>query len=411
MGFFLDMLTEKRDTMGDAINRFLTGDDLYPTMTASGVAVNETTALTVTAVYAAVKIIAGTLASLPITTYAHLDPRGKTKAYDHPVYSMLHDSPNPEMTAFDWCHITSIHKNLWGAGISEIEFDNSGRPIALWPLPPWRVEPKRLKDRSAYYEVSFDNGDKKRLAPFQVCVFKAPTTSTYKWMSPISTHRETIGYALAIGEFGAKTFGQGTAPAGILTHPGKLGETSEKTLRENMKNYSGLSGAHRLMFLEEGMKFERIGLPPEDAQYLESRKHTISDIARIYNVPLHLLQDHEKSTSWGSGIEEMNSGFLTYTLLPDMVQMEQELNRRLLGDDRQHFVKFITSALLRGKLSERAEAYAKLFSLGSLSPNDIRELEDRNPIEGGDIYMVPMNYQSVEFAGEKPVKSPSREMT
>ena len=399
---------ESRSTTAyaDAMARFLAGEDTIPVSTASGATVTEKSSLGLTAVYSAVKLIAWTMASLPLPVYKRLKPRGKERAPQHPAYRLLHSQPNPELTSFKWRELMSVHQNLWGAGISEIEFDNAGTPIALWPLPPWRVEPKLTDKKSIAYKVHLDNGAFKMLAAYQTVVFPALSTSSYAWMSPISIHRETVGAAMAVREFGARTFGQGTNPSGVLEHPGRLKETSEEDIRKKFKdNYEGLSKSHRLMLLEDGMKFNRIGMPAEDAQYIETRKFDVSEIARIFNVPLHLLQDHEKSTSWGSGIEEMNLGFVTFTLRPYLVQWEQELHRRLFDNDR-YFPEFLIEGLLRGKTKERFESYLIARQNGWLSANDIREFENMNPLadEQGEIYLVPMNFQNAKFAVDRPPK-------
>lgn len=395
----------RSDTYADAMSRFLAGEDTVPINTSSGAAVTERTALSLTAVYGAVKIIAWTIASLPLPIYQRLKPRGKERAPDHPLYPLLHDEPNPEITSFKWRELMSVHQNLWGAGISEIEFNRRGEPVALWPLPPWRVTPKTTDTKSVVYEIRLDDGTSRRLAAFQVLVFPALSTTVYDWCSPITLHRETLGAAIAVREFGAKTFGQGTNPSGILEHPGRLKESSEKDIREKFKTqYEGLSRSHRLMLLEDGMKFTRVGLPPEDSQFLETRKFDVSEIARIYNVPLHLLQDHEKATSWGSGIEELNLGFVTFTMRPYLVQWEQEIQKKLF-DDNEYFAEFLVDGLLRGKTSERYKSYQRGRLDGWLSPNDIREKENMNSLtdeQGGNVYLMPMNYQSAKFAGERP---------
>jgi HK97 family phage portal protein len=405
--WLLDSLfgTEKRSLV-DAIDGFLRGDDFAgPISTQSGAYVNEESALKVTTVYSAIKLIAWTIASLPIITYRRLD-RGKSRASEQSIYGILHDCPNPEQTPFEFKSLLSVHQNLWGAGVAEIEFDRSGNPVALWPLPPWRVTPRRTQGGTLFYELRDSEGTTRNIPAENTICFPALSTNRGVWKSPIAIHRETIGLAMATKDFGAKVFGQGTNPAGFISHPGTLSEKSEKRLRNELVNYQGLGNSHRLMLLEDGMKFERIGLPPQDAQYLESQKFSVSDIARIYNVPLYLLQDHEKSTSWGSGIEEMNLGFISYTLRPYLVQWEQELNRRLIHDPT-FFAEFLIDALLRGKLSERYNAYTLSRNGGWMSVNDIREIENMNPIgEEGDIYLSPLNYQSAKFANEKaePVK-------
>lgn len=412
MGFLANAIREKRSDFFESASMKNAPDWFIKLVggasTKSGVSVNERKALGLTAVWSCIKIIAWTTASLPLHTYKKLNPTGKNRATDLFIYNMLHDAPNTEQTSFEWRSMTSAHQNLWGAGISEIEFDANGYPIALWPIPPWCVVPMRTAKKELVYQITVD-GTVRYLRPEQVVVFQSLTTSRDYWLSPIGVHRETIGSAMAVREFGALSFGQGTNPAGILTgHWGN--EESDESFKKKIKEgYEGLRNSHRLMLLEEGMKFEKIGLPPEDVQYLETRNFDISEIARIYNVPLHLLQNHEKSTSWGTGIEEMNIGFVTFTLLPYLVQWEQELNKKLIYS-YNYFVKFSVDGLLRGKMSERFAAYAIGRQWGWYSPNDICEMEDRNPLPGdpkdpayqGSIYLVPMNMVDARRAGQNP---------
>lgn len=388
------LLTGKNWRSQDRISDFLRGEDCVGANTTSGVDVTVQGSLQLTAVYSCVRIIAWTLASLPLPVYERTGPRSKERKPDDPLYKLLHDSPNRYQTSFQWRSITATHQNLWGAGISEIEFDRAGNPVALWPLPPWKVTPMRSREGEPFYRVSLDGGGTRDLLSFQVLIVTTLSTSSHEWLSPISLHRETIGAAKAVNEFGAKMFGQGLNPAGIVEYPGKISENSEKSMREKLGQYSGLGQAHRVMLLDQGMKFERVGLPPEDAQYLETRRFDVSEIARIFNVPLFMLQDHEKQTSWGSGIEEQKDGFVTFTLRPYVVQWEQEINKKLFFSGSR-FAEFVLEGLLRGKISDRVEAYKKLWELGSLSPNDIRELENWNPIEGGDTYFVPLNFRGI----------------
>lgn len=379
--------------------------------TAAGAPVTEQSSLGVTAVWGAVRLISSTIASLPLVVFRSVEPAGKVRAKELPLYRLLHSQPNPEQTAFAWRSLTSVHQLLWGAGISEIEYDASGTPVALWPLPPWRVTAKRNDQRQLYYEVRGDDGQPRQLQPWRVLVFSSMATTSTGWMSPIAIHRETIGQAVAMQQYGAKVFGQGTNPAGIISHPGKLKESSEQTLRESFKQYQGLGGAHRLMLLEEGMKFDRIGIPPEDAQYLQSKEHSVEEIARIYCVPLHLLQSTSKVTSWGSGIEEQNLGFTQFTLRPYFVQWEQEIWSKLIGDD-SIFAEFIVEGLLRGRTADRYAAHAVGRQWGWLSANDVRAIENLNPVDGGDIYLTPANMSDANApAKQAPADEPSGEPT
>ncbi len=395
----VDVLFQRSYSMKDAISDWLSDNyDGGIDATASGVNVTPARSLSLSAVYACVKILSETIASLPLMVYKDMSPRGREKAGFHFLYKLLHDRPNPYMTSFQWRALMITHLCLWGAGISEIEFDGQGFPVALWPLPPWRVDPMRSSNGEIFYKVYLDNGknEVKYLTHTQVVVFPAMSTSSFEWMSPIKVQRETLGDAMAVKEFGARTFGQGTNPAGIITYQGRLDTVAEKSLEEKMQKYSGLGASHRLMLLANGMDFKRIGLPPEDAQYLGTRSFSIEEISRIYNIPLFMLGHHEKQTSWGSGIEEQKDGFVTFTLTSHLVRIEQELKFKLFeGIAEGYYAEFNLQGLLRGKLADRVEAYAKLFAMSAISANEIRDKENMNPIENGDKYYIPLNINEV----------------
>jgi HK97 family phage portal protein len=380
--------------------------------TAAGIPVDSSSAMGLSTVYACVKLIAWAIASLPLHVLRDLIPAGKEKDKKNRIYSLLHDSPNGEMTSFQWRSFMSVMQNLWGAGISEIEFDSNGFPVALWPIPTWRARPIRLAENNKLmYEITPANGPMRRLRPENVLVFPALSSSVDQWISPITQHRETIGSALAVRKFGANVFSKGTNPGAILSGVKPKREMTEQQMREKYREqYEGLSNASRLMLLEEGVKFERIGLPPQDAQYLDTRRFDTAEIARIFSVPLNLIQDTTGSTSWGSGLEELNTAFVIFTLRPYLVQYEQELKRRLLGEYTDRTVEFVIDGLLRGKLLERYQAYAVGRQWGWLNPNDVCELENRNPLPGdqGNIYLVPMNMVDAREAGKKPkpIKKP-----
>jgi HK97 family phage portal protein len=405
MGFISNMIAEKRSgtTLSSLkqivpwLENLLGGEP-----TTSGAPVNSQKAMGVTAVYGCVKIIAWTIASLPLITYRSQPNGGKQRDKNNPIYQLLHDTPNPEQTSFQFRSFLSVMQNLWGAGFAEIEYDARGYIVALWPIPTWCVEPIRTSDtKKLFYRVTVD-GQTKILRPENTLVFPALQASPDVWLSPIRQHRETIGAAIAAKEFGARTFGQGTNPAGILSGLKIDSNETEDSLRAKFaEKYAGLGNSHRLMLLEEGTKFERVGLPPEDAQYLETRRFDIAEIARIFSVPLHLLQDTTGTTAWGSGLEELNTAFVSFTMQPYFVEWEQELKRRLL-DNTDVFIEFNVDALLRAKLADRYAAYAIGRQWGWLCADDICELENRNPLPDGQgkIYLVPMNMTDARKAGQ-----------
>ena len=371
--------------------------------TASGATVTAQSALSLTAVYDCVNIISDTMAMMPLVVNKRLTPKGKERFPQSPIYPILHDNPNPEQTSFHWRKLMFTHMLLWGVGISKIEFiRTTGQPKYLWPIEPWRVTPKRTDKKNLYYEYKNLDGKIEPLQPWEVVVFPALQTDD-RWISPIHLFRETIGAALAVNEYGAKTFGSGINPAGILSGVTIGDEDSEQSLSKKFSDcYSGLNSNKHLMILSDQVKFERVGLPPEDAQFLETRKFNISEIARIFNVPLFMLAETEKSTSWGTGIEEQKNGFVTFNILPKCAQAEQEFNKKLLKDESL-FTEFKTAGLLRGTLSSRMEAYQKGFQMGLYSPDDMRELENMNPLPDGqgDQYIIPMNMQSLKDLGKK----------
>lgn len=411
MGFLSDIIAEKRSSIIDMSSLRTPKEWLVAFSgnlpTKAGPVVSTKTAMSLTAVYAAIKIISWTMASLPLHVYRR-GQNGKEKATSDPLYKILHDEPNPEQTSFQWRSLMFTMQNIYGAGVSEIEYGTNGEILNLWPIPTNAITPKRTQSKQLFYAVQVD-GRERLLAPWQVLVFPALSSSIDEWMSPITQHRETIGAAMAAKDFGARTFGQGVNPSGILSGLKFPTDVSEKTIKEKYSDqYAGLENSHRLMLLEDGTKFERVGLPPEDAQYLETRRFDIAEIARIFNVPLHLLQEVSGTTSWGSGIEELNIGFVTYTLRPYAVQWEQEIKKKLLGDTPELFAEFLFDGLLRGKLSERVTAYATARQWGWMSTNDIREIENMNRIGAeGDSYLVPMNMIDAKDLGKSLLlKSP-----
>lgn len=365
-------------------------------LTNSGQAVNQYTALTLSTVFACVNIISDTMAMMPLVVNKRLYPSGKERFPDSPIYQILHDEPNPEQTSFQWRKLMFTHYLLWGVGISKIEFiKGTGTARYLWPILPWQVQPKRTVKNSLYYEWSHD-GIVEPLQPWEVVIITTLQTGD-KFLSPIALHRETIGAAMAVNDYGAKTFGTGINPAGILSGVTISDEDSEESISQKFSDcYAGMNSNKNLMILSDQVKFERVGLPPEDAQYLETKKYNVSEISRIFNVPLFMLNEHEKQTSWGSGIEEQKNGFVTFNILPKCIQAEQEFNKKLLKDESL-FTEFKTAGLLRGTLPSRMEAYQKGFNMGMYSPDDLRELENLNPLpdDQGKNHFIPMNMQSL----------------
>ncbi len=382
---------------------------------ASGVTVNETTALNATAVFSAVDILARTLASLPLPVYRRLQPRGKERAPDHPLYELLHDLPNPEMTSFDLRQALMGHLALWGNCFCEVERDRGGRVKALWPLRPDRMQVKR-DGQGLLYLYRVDDGTQAGLRQGQVMHLRGLSSDGLIGYSPIRMAREAIGLALATEQFGAAFFGNGSRPGGVLQHPQTISNEASERLKKSWEEmHRGLTQAHRVAILEEGMTWQQVGIPPEDAQFLETRKFQVSEIARMFHVPPHMLADLDRSTN--NNIEHQSIEFVVHTMRPWLVCWEQGIYRDLLSlqERRQYFAEFLVDGLLRGDYKSRQEGYAVGRQNGWLSANDIRELENMNPLPGdqGDTYLVPLNMVPADQAREvqqEPQPAPAARM-
>ena len=365
----------------------------------SGKAVNEKTALQTTAVYACVRILAETIASLPFHTYRYTI-NGKEKAIEHPIYYLLHSEPNPEMTSFVFRETLMSHLLLWGNAYAQIIRDGRGRVLGLYPLLPNKVIVNRNQHGELVYQYEKE-GQTYFLRSYEVLHIPGLGFDGIIGYSPIAMAKNAVGMAIATEEYGAKFFANGANPGGVLEHPGVVKDPAR--IRESWNAvYQGSSNAHRVAVLEEGMKFQSIGIPPEQAQFLETRKFQINEIARIFRIPPHMIGDLEKSSF--SNIEQQSLEFVMYTLDPWVVRWEQAIQRALFTEKekRQYFVKFNVDGLLRGDYQSRMNGYAVGRQNGWLSANDIRELENLNRIPedlGGDLYLINGNMTKLADAG------------
>lgn len=365
----------------------------------SGKSVSEKTALQTTAVYACVRILAETIASLPLHTYRY-SPGGKEKAANHPLYYLLHSEPNPEMTSFVFRETLMGHLLLWGNAYAQIIRDGRGRVLGLYPLLPSKMLVSRTDQGILFYQYEKD-GRTYFLPNTEVLHIPGLGFDGLVGYSPIAMAKNAIGMAIATEEYGAKFFANGASPGGVLEHPGVVKDPGK--IRESWNAvYQGSGNAHRVAVLEEGMKFQPIGIPPEQAQFLETRKYQLNEIARIFRIPPHMIGDLEKSSF--SNIEQQSLEFVMYTLDPWVIRWEQAIQRALLsgGEKRQYFVKFNVDGLLRGDYQSRMNGYAVGRQNGWLSANDIRELENLNRISpelGGDLYLINGNMTKLADAG------------
>jgi len=374
----------------------------------SGKRVNEQTAMQMTAVYACVRVISEAMASLPLHLYRYNDSGGKEKAIDHPLYFLLHDEPNSEMTSFVFRETMLTSLLLWGNSYSQVIRNGKGEVVAIYPLMPNRMNVDRDSNGQLYYEYMVNDTDAPtmkrtivRLAPEDVLHVPAMSYDGLVGYSPIAMAKNAIGLALATEEYGSKFFQNGASPSGVLEHPGVLKDPSK--IRESWtQTFGGSVNSSKVAVLEEGMKYTPISIPPEQAQFLETRKFQIEEIARIFRVPLHMIASMEHSTF--SNIEQQSLEFVKYTLDPWVSRLESSINRRLLTADEKgkYFVKFNLDGLLRGDYQSRMQGYAVARQNGWMSANDIRELENMDRIseeKGGDLYLINGNMTKLEDAG------------
>ena len=352
-----------------------------------------------TAVYACVRILAETIASLPLHTYQHTKD-GKEKARDHPLYHLLSDAPNPEMTSFVFRETLMGHLLLWGNAYVQIIRDGRGEVVALYPIMPDKMQVNRSEKGAIYYVYTKENKEY-ILSTNEVLHIPGLGFDGLIGYSPIAMAKNSIGMALATEEYGAKFFSNGANPGGVLEHPGIVKDPQR--IRESWNAvYQGTSNAHRVAVLEEGMKFQPIGIPPDQAQFLETRKYQTEEICRIFRVPPHLVASLDKATF--SNIEHQSISFVVHTIRPWLVRIEQSINKALFteAEKEKYFVSFIVEGLLRGDYSSRMQGYAIGIQNGFMSPNDVRALENMNPIpeeEGGNFYMVNGNMLKLKDVG------------
>jgi|6_EtaG_2_1085325.scaffolds.fasta_scaffold05590_2 HK97 family phage portal protein len=353
-----------------------------------GVKVTNETAYTFSAVYAAIRVLAESVASLPCLVYERSE-NGKRRAYSHPYYSLFHDAPSPEQTAFSFFETMMGHVLSWGNAYAELVRDGRGEVREIYPIPPQKIRIQRIEGQLVYFyetegrTVALPYGDVLHIAGLGF--------DGLQGYSPVHMARTAIGLGKAAEEFGAAFFGNAAKPSGTLSHPGHLSPEAMARLRESWENmHRGPKSAGRVAIMEEGMRFEPISINPEDAQFLQTRKFQIEEIARIYRVsPMH-LQDMSRATY--SNFEHSMLAFNQETLRPWVVKWEQEIRRKMFRDGR-FFAEFNISAMLRGDTASRFEAYRMGRESGFMSVNEIRAMENMNPIGSeGDGYLQPLNF-------------------
>lgn len=364
-------------------------------ITTSGVNVTSERAIAHTAVYDCVNILSQSIASLPFSVYKREVLKDKSlnnKAFNHPLYTILHDEPNNEMTSYTWRVVVMVHLALRGNHFSQIIRNNAGKVTGIYPLNPDKMQIVRLENKELRYMYQSDSYGQVPLYPNEILHFIGMTMDGIIGMSPIEYNRHAIGMSIAMEEFGGTYFKNGANGGGVLHTENKLSEPAFERLKsEWASKYAGLVNANKPIILEEGLKWEKLAISNEDSQFLQSRKFQKSEIASIYRIPPHMINEMDKATF--SNIEHQSIQFVTDAIRPWVVNIEQECRRKLLSDSEKanHYMRLNLAALLRGDTKSRYEAYGMGIKDGWLVRNEAREMEDLNPLDGLDEPLYPLN--------------------
>jgi len=362
-------------------------------VTEAGVPVDHKAALTLSAVWRAVNIISSTIAALPAKVYKHHSDGSRLQDDSHPVQNLL-KNPSVISSDFIWRETTQALLLLYGNSYNIINRDGNGVATSFTAIHPDDVTPfYNSKLNRVTYRVNSTNINADVLADNMLHI-PGLGFDGLKGYSNISVMRESLSLGIAAQKFGARFFGNGANMDGVLETPGVLTDDVYKRIRESWdEKYRGLSKSHNTAILEGGMKYTRIGIPPEDAQFLQTRQFQISEIARWFGVQPHLLMDLDRATN--NNIEHQSMEFVTYTLQPWLKRWESEMNRKLFRKDEGAYVEFNLNGLLRGDSKSRGEFYRSMFSIGAISPNQIRRLENQTPYDGGDQFFAQAGFMPI----------------
>lgn len=355
--------------------------------TASGIKINNTTAFQISTVFACMRAISEDIAKLPLNVYKSLSPRGKEIQYDHPVQELIHTQPNNEMPAMAWREAITCHALGWGNGYSLIDRDKLGRPIALWPLAPNKVIPKRRENTNQlYYELSHDDGSKDEIDPYYILAINGLGFDGIMGYNVIHTARESMGMTKAAERFGATFYGNGANIGGVFEHPGKLSDKAYTRLKKSLnEEQGGLDNAHKVLITEEGIKFNHMSFNPDESQFLETRQFSVAETCRWFRMPPNKVGDTTRAQGWTT-LEQTNTSYVVDTLMPWITRWEAAINVRLFTPQERaagYFVKHNVNALLRGDIKSRTLLYEVATTGQWMLPDEIRELEEMNPLPDG----------------------------
>ncbi|EML1215481.1 phage portal protein [Enterobacter hormaechei] len=355
----------------------------------SGKVVTADKAIQLSAVWACVRLLSESISTLPLKIYVRQPDGSRKAATDHPAYSILCRRPNSEMTPSRFMLMVVASICLRGNAFIEKKFI-ANRLVSLVPLLPQNMVVKRLVTGALEYKYT-ENGNERVIPVKNIMHIRGFGLDGVCGMMPMNTGRDVIGSAMAVEESAAKIFEQGLQSSGFLSAENALSDEQRERLRSYMAAFTGSKNAGKIMVLEGGLKYQGVTMNPEDAQMLESRSFSIEEICRWFRVPPFMVGHTTKQSSWASSLEGMNLQFLTHTLRPLLVNIEQEIGRCLLDSDDEVFAEFSVEGLLRADSAGRAAYYTSALQNGWMSRNDVRRLENMPPIEGGDIYTVQLN--------------------
>lgn len=401
-------LEKRDDNTSDLTNpskwliNFIGGNETY-----SGESVTTDTAMNIAAVYACVRILSNHVAMLPLQLFQEV--RGKKKRiHDHPIAKLIETRPNPYMTPFQFKQTMEAHRQLYGNAYAEIEWSKTGYPKALWILNPLVTKVVMEKDDNGnlkryLIQTQLVNGQIVYLPYTSVLHIKGLSTNGIIGKSPIDVARETIGIQIAGQKFTGKFYANGTMSSGVLKVPQTLKPEAKQVIRKEWEKFNnGLDNSHRVAILDAGLDYQSLGIKQCDAQYIETQKFSIAEIARIFNVPPHMLADLERATF--SNIEQQSLEFVRDTLSPLLISWEQELQYQLFTEEeifvKRYYFKYNLNSLLRGDSTNRAAYYEKMINLGIYSINEVRELEDKDKIKNGDKHYMSLNYIDIDLMNE-----------
>lgn len=399
---FRNVLNPKNtDEPSDLINPQPWFLSMFGYESSSGEKVTALSSLSNPTVYRCVNIKANAVAMLPMQVFKRT-AKGREREKKHAVAKLLQDRPNPYQSPFKFKHLIETHRNLWGNAYINIHWGPDGRPKELWLLNPAVTEPYiDVATNYLWYVTTLPNGQYVKIGYGDIVHLTALTTDGIKGKSPIEVAREVIGTTQAATKFKGKFYKNGAATNGVLKVPGMLNQEAKNVVREEWERANtGINNAQRIAILDAGLEYQSIGMPLRDAQFIESMKFDKGEIATMFDIPLHMVNELDRATH--NNIEHENLSFIRNTLSPILRQYEEEFTYQLFSEREllKYYTKFNLESLMRADKKTQAEFYEKMLDKGIFNINEVRELEDKNAIEGGDKHRVDLNHVSIEIADE-----------